>query len=444
MEHRTGCCLRNKVTANAGNVTPSSFSATASAHDTNTCSFREEVEDMSVAIATDLTRLSVDELRARLAANKKLRAALDAENLEIVALLDAAARHPTSPAFVIAEYELMEHAGLSKRDAVATVQRAHAVAEAPALGAALASGTVTGSHLDAVSRGLRLVGVEREAFLEKVPELIDSASHMTVGDFSALVTRTARGLVRDDGMATFEHQRRSTFLKMWNDAEGMLQVRGAFDPLSAATLQSRLAAEVEARFHDGDKECPVVVHPWVEPNDHRRALSLVALLGRDVHDSGSSSSRVDVVVHVDLDTLTSGLREGSTHRTVFGADLPVSTIRRLACNADIIPVVLNGDGVPLDVGRAKRLATAGQRRALEAAHDTCAMPECTVAFHHCQIHHIDYWESGGPTDFGNMVPLCSRHHHQVHDGGWRIVLEPGTRVLSVEPPRLEPRSPQPG
>lgn len=385
--------------------------------------------------STDLARLSIDELRDRLASNKKLRAALDAENLEIVALLEAAAHHPTSPAFVVAEYELMEHAGFSKRDALATVARANVVAEAPVLRDALASGSLTSSHIDAVSRGLRLVGDERDKFLEKVPSLIESATTMSVGDFSTLVTKTAKGLVSDDGLATFENQRRSTFLKMWNDAEGMLHVRGAFDPLSAAVLQSRLAKEVEARFHSGDKDRPVVVHPWIEPNDHRRALALVALLDRDVvHTDSSVCSRADVVVHVDLDTLVKGLREGSTHRTVFGADLPISTIRRLACDADIIPVVLNGDGVPLDVGRAKRLATAGQRRALEAAYETCAMPECTEAFHHCQIHHIDYWESGGPTDFGNMVPLCSRHHHDVHEGGWKINLHPGTRRLTVKPP----------
>jgi hypothetical protein len=220
---------------------------------------------------------------------------------------------------------------------------------------------------------------------------------------------------------------------MWNDTEGMLQVRGAFDPLSAAVLQSRLGREVEAQFHSGDRDRPVVVHPWIEPNDHRRALALVALLDRADAEL-SSDSRADVVVHIDLNSMMSGLRAGSTHRTVFGADLPISTIRRMACDANIIPVVLNGDGVPLDVGRAKRLATAGQRRALEAAHETCAMPECAVAFHHCQIHHIDYWESGGGTDFGNMVPLCSRHHHAVHEGGWKIALDPETRALHAKPP----------
>lgn len=109
-----------------------------------------------------LATMSVDQLRERLTSNKKLRAALDAENLEIVALLDAAAHHPTKPAFVVAEYELMEHAGLSRRDAVATVSRAHIVAESPVLAVALASGSLTSSHIDAVSRGLRLVGDERE------------------------------------------------------------------------------------------------------------------------------------------------------------------------------------------------------------------------------------------------------------------------------------------
>lgn len=377
--------------------------------------------------------MTVAELRDRLATNKRLRAALDAENLEIVTLLEAAAHDPVAPTYVVAEYELMEHAGLSRRDAVATVTRSHVVAESPVLALALASGAVTSSHVDAVSKGLHLAGTEREKLLEALPGLLKSASSMSVADFSTLVTKTAKGLVTDDGLAAFEHQKRSTYLKMWNDAEGLLQVRGVFDPLSAAVLQSRLDREIEAQFHSGDKDRPVVVHPWVEPNDHRRALALIALLNRDTAET-SSVSRADVVVHIDLNTMMNGLRSDSTHRTVFGGDLPISTIRRMACDANIIPVVLNGDGVPLDVGRAKRLATAGQRRALEAAHETCAMPECTVAFHHCQIHHIDYWESGGGTDFGNMVPLCSQHHHAAHEGGWKIVLNPETRILDAKPP----------
>ena len=178
--------------------------------------------------AGTLSGLSVPELRVRLANNKKLRAALEAENLEIVALLEAASHDPVSPAYVVAEYELMEHAGLSRRDAIATVGRAHVIAEAPSLGEALASGSVTAGHVDAVSKGLRLVGSERTRLLKIVPQLMTSASAMSVSEFTTLVTKTAKGMVADDGLATFENQQRSTYLKMWNDAEGMLQVRGAF------------------------------------------------------------------------------------------------------------------------------------------------------------------------------------------------------------------------
>jgi hypothetical protein len=109
-------------------------------------------------------------------------------------------------------------------------------------------------------------------------------------------------------------------------------------------------------------------------------------------------------------------------------------MRRIACDADIIPVVLDGRSVPLDVGRAKRLATAHQRRALESAHETCAIEACLVPYHHCSIHHIEYWENGGSTDLNNMIPLCSKHHHKAHEGGWKLSLNPDTRELTVDYP----------
>jgi hypothetical protein len=256
-------------------------------------------------------------------------------------------------------------------------------------------------------------------------------------------------------------------LKIWNDANGMVNLRGMFDPAIGSILQSRVNTQVEVMFHSGDHDVPVVHHPWVEQNDFRRAHALVALvsddhedctrpggrgsygrgesLGRDGASMAHGSSRTatsrtagtcrsDVVVHIDLETLTDGLSKSSTHRTAFGADLPVETIRRIACDANIIPLVLNGAGMPLDIGRSQRLASAAQRRALEATHDTCAFDGCAVAFHACQIHHIDYWERGGPTDLENMVPLCSKHHHAAHEGGWTLTLKPGTRQLNARPP----------
>ena len=67
-----------------------------------------------------------------------------------------------------------------------------------------------------------------------------------------------------------------------------------------------------------------------------------------------------------------------------------------------------------------------------------SIPNCDVPFHRCQIHHIDYWENGGRTDLDNQVPLCNRHHHAVHEGGWTVSLDPDTRALTFQAPATEP------
>ena len=401
-----------------------------------------------VGLLRDLESLSVPELRVELAEVRRLRAVLDARLADIVSRLESTMSAVGSPVRAIPEVELVTHGGMTRREAGEVIRRAHLIEDAPIVGEALAAGELCSGHVDAISRGLKIAGESREMFIGLLPDLVGSASSMTVPVFADAVTKAAKSVVNDDGLSVFEDQRRSTYLRVWNDASGMVNVRGMLDPEIGSILHTRLAAQVETMFHTGDTEIPVVHHPWVDANDFRRAHALVSLVTQD-HDSctrpggrGSSRSggvcRSDVVVHIDLATLTSGLSASSTHRTSFGSDLPVETIRRIACDANVIPLVLNGAGQPLDIGRSQRLASAAQRRALEAAHDTCAFDGCPVAFHACQIHHIDYWEHGGPTDLDNMVPLCSRHHHAAHEGGWTLRLEPGSRTLRVQPPGSSP------
>lgn len=99
-------------------------------------------------------------------------------------------------------------------------------------------------------------------------------------------------------------------------------------------------------------------------------------------------------------------------------------MRRVACDADIIPVVLDGEGVVLDHGRAKRLATAEQRTAIEAMQATCSHPDCTVTIDDCRIHHLRPWHRGGRTDLADLAPVCEPHHHLVHEGGWTLTMTP--------------------
>jgi hypothetical protein len=402
-----------------------------------------------------LDGLSVPELRAELVEARRVRAMVDARVTDIVTRVEAATRAVGTHERAIPEVELVAHGGMTKREASDVLKRVLVIEEAPVVGDALAAGDLSAGHVDAISRAMKIAGDAKDAFMGLLPELVEAASVMSVPEFAVEVTKAAKGVVTDGGLSVFEDQRRSTYLKIWNDAEGMVNVRGMFDPEIGALLQSRVNSQVETMFHSGDRDVPVVHHTWVNANDFRRAHALVALIADDHDDCARSggratsrsatsrsggSCRSDVVVHVDLETLTNGLSESSTHRTSFGADLPVETIRRIACDANIIPLVLNGAGMPLDIGRSQRLASAAQRRALEATHDTCAFDGCAVAFHACQIHHIEYWETGGPTDLDNMVPLCSRHHHAAHEGGWTLELKPGSRQLDARPPNTCLRS----
>ena len=96
----------------------------------------------------------------------------------------------------------------------------------------------------------------------------------------------------------------------------------------------------------------------------------------------------------DLETLRNGLHANSVCETEDGTPLPVEVVRRLACEADIIPVVLGSHGEALAVGRTQRLATPAQRAALRAMHRTCVGVTCTVPFDACQIHDVIPWVDG--------------------------------------------------
>jgi hypothetical protein len=378
-----------------------------------------------------ISEMNIAELRTFMANLRVRQAKLDAQMLEANARMISLMHDPVAPTFVIPERELVAHGGLTSREAREVVSRGLVTEAAPEMASVLAAGDTTAAHVDALGRGLKIAGAEREAFMAHLPELVEASTTMTASEFSHLVTETAKSVVTDDGLSTFERQKRETFFKMRNEADGCLTVSGKFDPISASILKSKIGRLVESMFHSGDKEVPVEVMPWIEPNDHRQAQALIALVNGASESVSDVPTRAEIVVHVDLETLKQGLHAGGTCRTALGADLPVETVRRLACEAEILPVVLDGRSVPIDVGRSKRLATVHQRRALEAIHPTCAIPDCEVIFDHCNVHHIEYWENGGSTDLNNMVPLCSRHHHAAHEGGWKLQLDSETRELII-------------
>ncbi|NKX53011.1 HNH endonuclease signature motif containing protein [Arthrobacter mobilis] len=140
--------------------------------------------------------------------------------------------------------------------------------------------------------------------------------------------------------------------------------------------------------------------------------------------------RPQVMITIGYEDLEKQL--GGTGQAVFGGLVSAKTVRKIACDADLIPVVLGGRGEVLDVGRAQRLFTPAMRRALVARDGGCIFPACPVPAMWTEAHHAKWWEKGGRTCTGNGCLLCPFHHHLIHEGDWQIVMRDG--VPWVIPP----------
>jgi len=164
---------------------------------------------------------------------------------------------------------------------------------------------------------------------------------------------------------------------------------------------------------------------------------------------GGDRPVVTMVVRMTLDHLLDGL--GAAQIDGIGglgdvrgaridgveAGISATTARILAAEAHIIPAVLGGAGEVLDLGSARRLFSPAQRQALAEQYGGCAFPGCGHPPSYTEAHHLQWWSRGGPTDLSNGIPLCSFHHHRIHDDGWEIQVRDHIPYF-IPPPWCDP------
>jgi hypothetical protein len=117
--------------------------------------------------------------------------------------------------------------------------------------------------------------------------------------------------------------------------------------------------------------------------------------------------------------------------------IPATLVRRLACNAGVIPVVMGGRSEPMDIGRKSRTFPAAIRRLLVARDGGCSFPACDRPPKHSDAHHIRFWSQGGETSVDNACLLCRHHHTLIHQSEWEVRLVHGVPVF-IPPPWLDP------
>ncbi|TDW18898.1 HNH endonuclease signature motif containing protein [Kribbella kalugense] len=168
-----------------------------------------------------------------------------------------------------------------------------------------------------------------------------------------------------------------------------------------------------------------------------------SMAGRACGGAGGSGGEVvpgfgakaNITVTIDLQDLKAATAD-ALGDTVYGPGLSAATIRRLACDAKVIPIVLGSNSEPLDVGRCERLVTRAMRRALNTRDRGCVV--CGAPPIMCDAHHLISWIDGGDTKLSNLALLCRRHHTDLHNGHWTITITNGqvhvTRPTWADPP----------
>lgn len=319
--------------------------------------------------------------------------------------------------------ETLAHSGgRSGREAQKAADRSETLQASPELEHALESGDVNADHVDAVTRAAAGLADDQRDELLSDPDVADAARRMPPDPFNTYMKRKARALSEDEDRSRAQRQKNSTGLKAWIRKDGMVAVNGELDPELGNRLLTGLDAEMET----------MAQRDRAPKNDKTRAHALVALVDRGV-GAGPNTNATEVLV-IDAATLTGGLHDQSVAETSSGIEMAPDAIRRRMCDSVICPTVLDrATGQVLFSGREVRTATRAQRRALRSMYPTCAFDSCSASFDHCEIHHVVPWRHGGPTDLDNLVPLCHRHHHLVHEGRWQIRLL-ADRSLEIRQP----------
>jgi hypothetical protein len=313
---------------------------------------------------------------------------------------------------------------LAPGEATAIVSTGRRLEQLPATAAAFAAGEITATHARVITRAITPARVARAAdagiSLGETDEILAALARATTPEETARgVARWVAGVDPDGSLDDAADVRRR--FSMAKGLDGRVHLRGDLDPVGGEYLHTALAA-----LMNGDR-------PVSDQRSYaeRQADALVAL-ARGALDGGAlpavRGERPHVRVTIDWQSLCAARGTVGVAGAELGWAGPVTpeTARRLACDASVARIITGPDGLPLDVGRAQRTASAAIRRAVELRDGCCVFAGCDAPPEWCDVHHVVHWAFGGPTSCDNGALLCERHHTACHEGGFGIRRDTGT------------------
>jgi len=201
---------------------------------------------------------------------------------------------------------------------------------------------------------------------------------------------------------------RSRHLTWHRDLDGGLLLHGKLTAVEGERFETLIKAHAARQVtSEASTQEPT---PWAAACADALA-SILDHYSRCAAAPRHGGDRPRILLTLTLDTLIEGIGTA----TLLGSGQPITaaTARHLACDAGIIPTVLDGPSQPLDLGRTQRLFTGALRHALILRDQGCAFPGCDRHPNDCDAHHLTPWWAGGETTLTNGVLLCQPHHKQI-------------------------------
>ena len=346
---------------------------------------------------------------------------------------------------------LAQHTRASYADARADLRLADALdRDRPVLAAAMREGAASLAQARVIDRALGLLpaGVDAETVALAEAHLVDRAGEFGPKELGRIGRRILDVVAPEIAeaaeaarLADLEaHAEQHTRLAMRRLGDGTTRISSRLPDAAATRLATYLEAFSNPRVarDQQDEGAPAGDAVARLSYPKRMGQAFIQLLESldptrlPIHGGDATTLVVTVsldALRADLataDLLGAGLVPGD-HLTgdLTGDRITAAQARRLACTAKILPVVLGGESLPLDLGRTRRLFTPTQRKALLVRDRTCRAEGCDVPGTWCEAHHLDPWHTGGRTDLADGVLLCSHHHHRVHDARYRVVRSQG-------------------
>lgn len=338
---------------------------------------------------------------------------------------------------------------VSRREAAGVLRQARSLGEHPLVGEAALSGALVPGQARVITGVLDGLASQLDAAEQARAEqvLVGLASQLDADQLARSAGRVlaevaparADELLAESLQRQAEAAHRQRALRFFREG-GSVRFDGSLPKVAGEKWIAQLDAMGEAARRTAiERRDPLATRPTPE---QRRVDALIALIEQGAGQPGAGGSTARVLVTLSYDQLMAG----SAAAGLLGDGSPVSAgeLRRLCCDAELIPVVLGAPSAVLDVGRATRVVSPELRAALVARDGGCVFPGCDAPPTLCEAHHVVPWHLGGPTALRNLVLLCHSHHPVVEPARYGIRDQWEVRIAAdgypehLPPARVDP------